>query len=99
MDDVGPAMVKRHLGQMNQMSSKKWPAIVERDGYRIVSDYPYQGFDGDGDGPRHPWWPEPRFWCRSITVERICDGKRATRVGPQRDAYDDAVRFIEEDPS
>lgn len=91
MKDIGAAMVETHLGQMSAMSRRKWPPIVDVEGYRIVSDRPYQGFDGGF----HPWWPEPRFWCRSIEVERISDGRRGWGIGPQAEAYDMAVRSID----
>lgn len=94
MSDLGRRMVGNHLAEMTAMSGKKWPAIVERDGFRIVEDRPYQGFDGNGPGPKHPWWPEPRFWCRSIIVERIADGQRAVGIGPQADAYEMAIEGL-----
>jgi hypothetical protein len=87
----GQQLVGQHLGQMNAMSDRTWPAIRERAGFRIVEDRAYQGFDGG----QHPWWTVPRFWCRSITVERIADGAHGWGIGPQADAYDMAVRKIE----
>jgi hypothetical protein len=89
---LGQAMVDTHLGAMNAMSSETWPPIRMVDGIRIVRDIAYQGFDAG----MHPWWTEPRFWCRSITVERVSDGARATGIGPQAEAYEHAVRALPE---
>lgn len=88
---VGEEIVGRHLADMNGASRRKWAPIVEVEGFRIVEDRAYQGFDAGV----HPWWTEPRFWCRSITVERLSDGRRGWSVGPQADAYAQAVRNVE----
>ncbi len=99
----GPEIVAAHLGQMAAMSRRKWPPIVEREGYRILEDRAYQGFDNDPDCDHHQYcghipelYPERRFWCRYIEVERVSDGARGWSVGPQADAYEQAVRNVEE---
>lgn len=104
-EPVGQRMLSRHLGEMSAMSRSKWPPIEETPGYRIVEDRAYQGLDNDPACAHRPFcghipelWPEPRFWCRSITVERISDGDRGWAVGPQADAYRDAVRKVEARP-
>lgn len=91
MKTIGQELLSMHLDEMNRESRQEWPLIVEMEGFRIIEDRPYQGFDNDGHSPSHPWWTEPRFWCRSITVERISDGKRGWGIGPQADAYADAI--------
>ena len=94
--EVGRALVAAHLGEMAAMSEREWPPIVERDGFVIESDHPYQGFDNNGGPLANPsMWPAPRFWCRSVTLRRLSDGRRATGRGPQAEAYDQAIRLIE----
>ena len=88
--EIGQSILNNHLGAMNGMSKRKWPPIKEVEGFRIVEDRAYQGFDAG----MHPWWTEPRFWCRSITVERISDGARGWGIGPQADAYKMAISKI-----
>lgn len=85
---VGRLIVNAHLSDMNSESRRKWAPIVEVEGFRIVEDRAYQGFDAGV----HPWWTEPRFWCRSITVERLADGARGWGIGPQAAAYTMAVK-------
>lgn len=99
----GQMLVRKHLEEMTGLSRKQWPPIIERDGFEIVSDRAYQGFDNDpacqhrrfcGHFPE--WYPEPRFWCRIIHVQRISDGRMGWGVGPQNEAYETAVQRIEE---
>lgn len=96
--ELGQVIVAKHLGEMNGLSKKKWPPIIEIEGYKIVSDRAYQGFDNDPTCQHHRWcghvpemWSEPRFWCRSIEVRRISDGVIGWGIGPQADAYKMAV--------
>jgi hypothetical protein len=104
MNDVtfGRQLVATHLGQMNAESRKRWPKIRERKGFEIIEDRAYQGFDNDPACQHHRFcghipemYTEPRFWCRSIRVRRISDGAVGWGIGPQADAYAQAVRKIE----
>lgn len=87
MSGVGPSLVAEHLGAMDARSREPQEPITEVEGFRIVKDVAYQGFDGG----LHPWWTAPRFWCRSITVQREADGATGWGVGPQAEAYRWAV--------
>jgi hypothetical protein len=89
--ELGQYLVNRHLGGMNTRSRESWPPIVEREGFQIVADRAYQGFDGGV----HPWWTADRFWCRCIEVRRESDGAIGTGYGPQADAYNMAIDKIE----
>ena len=95
--EFGRLIVETHLGEMNAESRKPQVPIVEVDGFRIVQDAPYQGFDaGPGVFPSHPWWTEARFWCRAITVQNIATGKLGVGRGPQAEAYAAAVKAASE---
>ena len=87
----GQMLVAAHLSEMNTESAKLQSPIVEWEGYRIVSDRAYQGFDAGV----HSWWTAPRFWCRCIEVRRESDGRIGTGYGPQADAYIMAIEKIE----
>jgi hypothetical protein len=88
MSDIGHEMVVAHLSEMAAMSQREWPPIAEVEGYEIVTDSAYQGFDNAPD----LGYPEPRFWCRSIIVRRLSDGAHGWGIGPQAGAYDMALR-------
>lgn len=87
----GQELVQRHLLEMAYQSYKRQKPIKIIDGYLIVSDKPYQGFDNEPE----LGYPAERFWCRSITVERISDGRRGWSIGPQNEAYAGAVKNAE----
>ena len=98
----GQRLVASHLSQMTAESRKEWPRIVERDGFEIIEDRAYQGFDNDPSCLHHRWcghipemYPEPRFWCRSIRVRRLSDGATGWSFGPQAEAYKYAIAAIE----
>lgn len=90
-DSRGAAMVAAHMAKMTSMSRKRWPAIKQSDGFTIVYDRAYQGFDA----APNLGYPESRFWCRSIEVRRDSDGKTGWGIGPQAMAYDMAIKKIE----
>lgn len=92
-DGIGPRLVAEHLAQMTAMSRKAWPPIVEIEGIEIIRDIAYQGFDDRPD----LGWPAKRFWCRSIAVRRLSDGRTGWGIGPQAVAYANACAMLEND--
>ena len=92
--NVGAAMVATHMRQMTALSRRRWPAIKQCDGFTIITDRAYQGFDAMPD----LGYPEPRFWCRSIEVRRDADGRIGWGIGSQAEAYAMAIQKIEETP-